>query len=132
VRIRLQLPERTAEALLHGVQSGDPVLKAFLEDMPVMRAERVPSSPRRARTDTSETGLEALIVSDLLEQGWIAGDPKDYDRKYAVDLKQLEAFLATTQPQVAEAADLANAGPVRQKFLASVGLYNSWTKRGRN
>jgi type I restriction enzyme R subunit len=127
-RVRLQLPEGSADALLRGVQSGDPLLKAFLEDLPVLRAERVTSGPRRTRTDTSEKGLETLIVSDLLEAGWIAGDPKDYDREYAVDLKQLEAFLAATQPQVVEAADLANAGPVRQKFLAR--LQGEVSKRG--
>jgi type I restriction enzyme, R subunit len=127
-RVRLRLPEGAADALLRGVQSGDPLLIAFLEDIPVIGAERVPSGARRTRTDTSEKGLEALIVSDLLEEGWIAGDPKDYDREYAVDLKQLEAFLAATQPQVAEAADLANAGPVRQKFLAR--LQGEISKRG--
>lgn len=51
-------------------------------------------------------------------QGWIPGDADDYDRNYAVDLKQLRLFLEATQPKVAEALDLANDSPARRKFLA--------------
>ena len=47
------------------------------------------------KTDTSEKGLEALIVSSMTtEGGWIAGNPKDYDRSFALDLAQLRAFVA--------------------------------------
>ena len=39
-------------------------------------------------TDLSEKGLETLIVDHMTssEGGWLAGDPKDYEREYAVDL----------------------------------------------
>jgi type I restriction enzyme R subunit len=90
-------------------------------------------------TDTSEKGLEALIVAAMTGQGpsaivsgasareasapysipgWIPGDPKDYDRAHAVDLAQLRTFLFDTQPQVAVALDLEHDSPVRRKFLA--------------
>ncbi len=90
-------------------------------------------------TDTSEKGLESLIVADMTghrknpqaqgtgtgepasgygETVWIAGDPKDYDREFAVDLVQLRTFLVATQERAAEAQDLDHASPTRQKFLA--------------
>src|SRR2546428_1118485 len=90
-------------------------------------------------SDTSEKGLESLIVASMTGQqtgtasqdeivrealisfagtSWITGDPKDYDREYAVDLTQLSAFLKATQPKALEALDLANPRPTRQKFLA--------------
>jgi len=38
-------------------------------------------------TDTTEKGLESLIVDSLVnEAGYVQGDPKDYDRPHAVDL----------------------------------------------
>ena len=100
------------------------------------------------KTDTSERGLENLILAamtsavapsiptekaqqptSLYSSGsWILGDWHDYDREYAVDLVQLTAFLTTTQPDLAEAIDLANASPVRQKFLAR--LQGEISKRG--
>jgi type I restriction enzyme, R subunit len=81
------------------------------------------------KTDTSEKGLEALIVSDMTAGGgWIAGNPKDYDRSYAVDLVQLAAFLGATQSELVEPLDLANDSPTRQKFLAR--LQGEIAKRG--
>lgn len=101
------------------------------------------------KTDTSERGLENLIVAAMTGYreepvsqgggirgsaapyggtGWIAGDPADYDREYAVDLVQISAFLHATQPEVAETLDLSNAGPTRQKFLAR--LQGEISKRG--
>src|SRR6266480_7342923 len=79
-------------------------------------------------TDTSEKGLESLIVGAMTDHGWIAGDPPDYDREYAVDLKQLSTFLAATQPEICEPLELANASPTRLKFLAR--LQGEITKRG--
>jgi type I restriction enzyme, R subunit len=74
------------------------------------------------KTDTSEKGLEALIVSDMTAGGgWIAGNPKDYDRIYAVDLAQLGTFLGETQSTLVEPLDLANDSATRQKFLAPAG-----------
>lgn len=80
------------------------------------------------KTDTSEKGLEGLIVQGLTDRAWLAGDPTNYDRDYAVDLKELTAFLTSTEPDVCEPLDLANDSPVRQKFLAR--LQGEISKRG--
>ncbi len=81
------------------------------------------------KTDTSEKGLEALIVEHLSgDGGWIAGKSGDFDRSYAVDLSQLAAFIDMTQPELAEALDLRKDSPTRQKFLAR--LQGEVTKRG--
>ena len=90
-------------------------------------------------TDTSEKGLESLIVTALTGHrddstltgggvhdpgalyggaGYVLGDPRDYDRDHAVDLVKLLAFLQTTQPRVCEQLDLTKDGPPRLKFLA--------------
>ncbi len=98
-------------------------------------------------TDTSEKGLESLIVAALTTgpdeppsdggiaerpatygAGWIAGDPKDYDRQYCVDLAQLTAFLQDTQPIVADALDLDHDSPARRASLAR--LQSEVVKRG--
>jgi type I restriction enzyme R subunit len=81
------------------------------------------------KTDTTEKGLEALIVGYMTAGGgWIAGNPNDYDRSYAVDLVQLRAFLGDTQSALVEPLDLANDSPTRQKFL--VRLQGEIAKRG--
>jgi type I restriction enzyme, R subunit len=79
-------------------------------------------------TDTSEAGLETLIVADMTASGWLSGDPKDFDRAWSVDLVQLRAFLEATQPKVATALDLGNDSPIRRAFLAR--LSNELNKRG--
>ena len=108
-------------------------------------------------TDTSEKGLESLIVAAMAGSpvrtsaalgtpalragasvgeptalyggtGWILGLWQDYDREYAVDLVQLSAFLDATQPAVAAAVDLEHDSPTRRKFLAR--LQGEITKRG--
>lgn len=69
-------------------------------------------------TDTSEKGLETLIIRhmtggdgfavtpgsvgkkpDDTGTGYFAGSPKDYDRAQALDVPQLFAFLRVTQPE---------------------------------
>src|SRR5208337_1277929 len=81
------------------------------------------------KTDTSEKGLEALIVADLTgDGGWIAGKSDNFDRGYAIDLSQLAAFIDATQPELADALDLRKDSPTRQKFLAR--LQGEITKRG--
>ena len=81
------------------------------------------------KTDTSEKGLEALIVAHLTgDGGWIAGKSGDFDRSYAVDLSQLAEFIGATQAELAEALDLRKDSPTRQKFLAR--LQGEVTKRG--
>ncbi len=80
-------------------------------------------------TDTSERGLETLIVRSLIdESGYAAGDPRDYDREYCVDLVQLRAFLRVTQPEAAESLGLEQDGPTRRSFLAR--LRSEIDKRG--
>jgi type I restriction enzyme R subunit len=102
------------------------------------------------KSDTSEKGLESLIVAAMTGQpssaapspgkniglirvryggtGWILGQAQDYDREFCVDLPQLRSFLNSTQPQVAEALGLDHDSPARRKFLAR--LQGEISKRG--
>lgn len=85
-------------------------------------------------TDTSEKGLETLIMlhmtgvdglttaldwtaaetPDALAaakaagSGWLAGDPKDYDRTHALDVPQLFQFLQSTQPEAFKKIGMAD------------------------
>src|SRR5271166_1705229 len=69
-------------------------------------------------TDTSEKALEALIADSLVhESGYVRGDPKDYDREFSVDRRQLFAFLHATQPQAAAKLALGSGGPTAERFL---------------
>ena len=71
-----------------------------------------------ATTDTSEKGLEALIVRDLCTSGgYVQGSPSDYNRDVAVDVVQLLAFLQATQPKAVETLELASEGIKRTQFL---------------
>jgi len=79
-------------------------------------------------TDISEAGLESLIVADMTASGWLAGDPKDFDRAWSVDLVELRSFLEATQPKAAAIFDLANDSPTRRAFLSR--LSGELTKRG--
>ena len=101
-------------------------------------------------TDTSERGLETLIVEAMAGRpsgdppppgegiglirpryggtGWILGQAQDYDREFCIDLPQLRTFLQTTQPKVAESLDLSNDSPTRRRFLAR--LQGEISKRG--
>lgn len=100
------------------------------------------------KTDTSEKGLEALIVAGMTGHtsaptgggfseepepfvglhNWLLGNPKDYDRAWTVDMVQLRAFIGATQPHLVEAFDLDNDCAARQKFLAR--LQGEIGKRG--
>ncbi|MCL5999729.1 MAG: type I restriction endonuclease, partial [Chloroflexi bacterium] len=102
-------------------------------------------------TDTSEKGLESLIVAAMTGSatppttpvtgnmardatalyggtGWLLGDWRDYHREYAVDLAQLRAFTDATQPRLVEALDLDHDSPTSRKFLAR--LQGEITRRG--
>jgi type I restriction enzyme R subunit len=100
-------------------------------------------------TDTSEKGLENLIVTamtgrawpetavaDTAEHpssiyggtGWLNGRGEDYNREWCVDLAQLVAFLRTTQPKLDAVLDLANDSPVRRAFCSR--LFSEVGKRG--
>ncbi len=82
-------------------------------------------------TDTSEGGLEALIVRDMTERGYVEGDAADYDRQFCVDLKELTRFLEATQPATAKALSLgagSDDNATRRSFL--VRLDKEIEKRG--
>ncbi len=80
-------------------------------------------------TDTSEKGLELIIVVSLVEKaGYVQGDPQDYDRDHAVDLAQLQAFVSATQPETADALGLGEDTPRRMQFLHR--LQGETAKRG--
>ena len=79
-------------------------------------------------TDTTEKGLEALITNSLTGNGWLPGDPQDYERPHCVDLRHLSAFLAETQPETAAALDLAADSTTRRRFLER--LKREITSRG--
>jgi type I restriction enzyme R subunit len=96
-------------------------------------------------TDTTEKGLETLIMRDMTGTdgldvapgsvaeahasyggtGYGAGSAKDYDRAHALDVPQLFAFLSATQPEVfrrlhlSDGSDKSDASDInRLKFLA--------------
>ena len=69
-------------------------------------------------TDTSEKGLESLIVESLVnDAGYRQGRPEDYDRGHAVDLAMLMEFLRNTQPDMLAKLGIESEGPARAKFL---------------
>ncbi len=102
------------------------------------------------KSDTSEKGLESLIVAAMTGQpssaaptpgksiglirvryggtGWILGQAQDYEREFCIELSQLRSFLNSTQPQIAEALDLDHDSPTRRKFLTR--LQGEISKRG--
>lgn len=96
----------------------------------------MPVSPYRKgiemSTDTSEKGLEALIVTTMTDQvteiGYVEGDPTDYDREHAVDLVKLMEFLNETQSTIVDTLGIAEDGPKRRQFLHR--LQGEIAKRG--
>jgi type I restriction enzyme R subunit len=69
-------------------------------------------------TDTSEKGLEILIVDSLVnEAGYVPGSNEDYSREHVIDLAKLRGFLEATQPDTAEALALDQDCPKRTQFL---------------
>ncbi len=88
-----------------------------------------PLGPPRAVSDTSEKGLEALIVGHLVdESGYVQSEPDDYDRDHAVDASKLKEFLSATQPKTVEALGIGEDGPKRLQFLHR--LQGEIAKRG--
>ena len=80
-------------------------------------------------SDTSEKGLESLIVESLTTGArYVQGRSEDYDRDHAVDLVQLLAFVNATQPDVVEALGLREDTPKRTQFLHR--LQGEVAKRG--
>ena len=68
-------------------------------------------------TDTSEKGLETILVEGLCASGWTAGKNEDFVAKYGLDLEQLHRFIRETQPAVALAIDLDSHTPTQHKSL---------------
>ncbi|MBA2880194.1 type I restriction enzyme R subunit [Desulfosalsimonas propionicica] len=69
-------------------------------------------------TDTSEKGLETLIVESLVDEaGYVQGTNDDYSREHVVDLTMLRMFLEATQPKTAEALAMDQDCPKRTQFL---------------
>jgi len=100
-------------------------------------------------TDTSELGLERLIVrhlADISEHpsvpantvqqpqavyalgGYVLGRASDYNRDVALDVVQLLAFLQATQSKAVDTLELAAEGIKRTQFLHR--LQGEITKRG--
>jgi type I restriction enzyme R subunit len=155
--IRIELPFNAAEHLILGFQAQDPRLVSFLGDftsspssngdiarelavspdelafgpfsgVKLIETARPTPANRPPVTNVKEEGLESLIFNSMTGFGWIAGENANYDREYAVDLKQLAAFLSATQEEAAAALQLDTDGPVRRKFLAQ--LQGEITRRG--
>ena len=102
-------------------------------------------------TDTSEKGLELLIVRSLTgltnEQvlttlppsvasgpagyagaGYLLGSSQDFDRTHAIDVLHLLRFVKETQPKAFEQLELGVAGPKQLQFLSR--LQSEIAKRG--
>jgi type I restriction enzyme R subunit len=79
-------------------------------------------------SDTTEKGLEALLVDGLCAHGWTKGQPGDYAAPFALDLVQLAKFLDDTQPDLAQQLDLDPGSPAGMKTL--VRIQGEITKRG--
>lgn len=80
-------------------------------------------------TDTSEKGLESIIVNSLVtEAEYVQGNTTDYDRDHAVDIAKLAAFIKKTQPKAFELLSLESDNPRRTRFLHR--LQGEIAKRG--
>lgn len=80
-------------------------------------------------TDTSEAGLESLIVKWLLEENhYEQGHNHDYNMEYALDTVRLFRFLKNTQPDAVKKLQLETNPQKAAQFLARVR--DEITKRG--
>ena len=80
-------------------------------------------------TDTSEKGLETLIVESMVnEAGYQQGTNEDYDHEHAVDLSRLLVFIQQTQPKIFDTLGIAEDGPKQTQFLHR--LQGEVAKRG--
>ena len=81
------------------------------------------------KTDTSEKGLETIIVESLIKDaGYSQGSSEDFDREHALDWGKLSSFLADTQKKVAQSLHLEKEGAHRTQFLHR--LQGEIAKRG--
>lgn len=80
-------------------------------------------------TNTSESGLESLIVKWLVEHnGYEQGHSHDFNVEYAVDTVRLFRFLKDTQPDAVKKLQLETSPQKTAQFLARVR--DEITKRG--
>ena len=70
-------------------------------------------------TEPASGGFSEEPESFVGFHNWLFGDPKAYDRAWTVDLVQLRAFVAATQPRCWR-LDLDTDSPARQRFLAGL------------
>lgn len=88
-------------------------------------------APEGAPAGWAETP-DSLAAAKAAGSGWLAGNPRDYDRTHALDVPQLLRFLESTQPaalqrlKVSHWSDKSDIN--RQKFLAR--LSSEIGKRG--
>lgn len=81
------------------------------------------------KTDTSEKGLETIIVESLInDSGYSQGSSEDYDREHALDWKKLCVFLSQTQEKFFEGLRIDEEGASRTQFLHR--LQGEIAKRG--
>ena len=92
--------------------------KPLISSGEITFTDRIHDSESKMPSNTSESGLEALITNSLIADcGYVVGDPKEYDREHAVDLRHLADFLTATQDDAAEQLKIASDHSARQKFL---------------
>src|SRR5256885_2349802 len=78
--------------------------------------------------DTSEKGLETILVEGLCARGWKPGKSADYSPAFGLDLVQLRQFLDDTQPELSAQLDLDPSSPAGLKTLSRI--QGDITKRG--
>lgn len=78
--------------------------------------------------DTSEKGLEDILVAGLVAHGWKPGKASDYSPPFGIDLAQLRAFLTETQPALVENLDLDPETAAGLKALSRI--QGDITRRG--
>lgn len=72
-------------------------------------------------TDTSEKGLETIIVSYLRDtNGYEEGRTNDYNPTLGLDTARLEAFLCATQPKTIEKSGIFSTPAKRMAFFERV------------
>lgn len=131
-RIALEMPKSSIGKLLKLWRSDRESVVEFFDDFGLMeivgtrddllreKLDKKYTLSNQKTSDTTEGGLESIIVNDMLASGWKAGDPKQYDREYCVDLDKLTSFLLSTQPEIAVELKLETDNPTRRAFLARV------------
>ena len=80
-------------------------------------------------TDTTEKGLEALICNSLTSNGWLPGDPQDYDLNKPRRPEQLVHVPTTTKPEPTVALSVDTDTPREGGALGQRLLTNPSEKR---